>query len=211
MSPVSACCTARTVVAAMLVPNIRNARATVSTVTKITSNTGANVSPTTARFSTPLATFRIARDSAPLAPVASSNRPTTRRRTLFAASVVAWLTVTGTLAKSLATRLATFSSARATFSAVSWPSSPSLRSSPRPTPRPSAMACASAGVCSRMLFSSSPRRVPLARPWLNCVSAASAACALAPESAMAWLTVVMTPTVRCEPIPTASRLGAIWL
>ena len=45
-----------------------------------------------------------------------------------------------------------------------------------------------------MELSSSPRSAPEASAWPNCTSEACEASADAPESAMAWLIVVMTPT-----------------
>ena len=74
-------------------------------------------------------------------------------------------------------------------SIVSLPSFAILRSSPVVTPKPVAIALANAGVCSITELNSSPRRIPLPNACPNCVNAASAAPALAPDTATAFDTV----------------------
>ena len=82
------------------------------------------------------------------------------------------------------------SNAGTSTSIVSLPSFAILRSSPVVvTPKPVAIAFANAGVCSITELNSSPRRIPLPRACPNCVNAASAAPALAPDTATALDTV----------------------
>ena len=68
---------------------------------------------------------------------------------------------------------------------MSFPCSPNARSCPIDTPKPSASARASLGVCSMTELSSSPRRVPLANPCPNCINAAFMLSALPPLIAIA--------------------------
>ncbi len=126
------------------------------------------------------ATAPITLASVEVLPEAWSVAPTNSRNSFFS-PVNAWPTVCGILAKSASICGATLRSASATTSAVSLPSSASLRSAPSGTPMPSAMACARPGVCSITELNSSPRRAPAPRPWPSCSSAAEAAWADAPE------------------------------
>ena len=73
-----------------------------------------------------------------------------------------------------------------TTSAVTFPSLASSRISPVVTPIYSAMVWAIMGVCSSTELSSSPRRVPEARPWVSCTSAAWADAPEAPEIAICF-------------------------
>ncbi|MNO92417.1 hypothetical protein D3C76_839920 [compost metagenome] len=107
-------------------------------------------------------------------------------------AVTAWLTVRVMAELSSSTLSFWFCKARTTASEVSLPSAPMVRSWPMVTPRPRAMAWASAGVCSMIEFSSSPRSVPEASAWPNWTIDASAACALAPLSATVLATVSVT-------------------
>ena len=93
------------------------------------------------------------------------------------------------LLKSESTDDLTFCRAAITLGICSSPFFPISFNAPTLTPRPSAIACASPGVCSITELSSAPRNSPLAIACPNCINAASAEAELAPDIATAFETV----------------------
>ncbi len=88
------------------------------------------------------------------------------------------------------------------------PSAATERSCPIVMPIPCAIALASPGVCSMTELSSSPRKVPDAKAWLNWTKAASALAALAPLIATALETVSVRRAVSCMFKPRVLALFA---
>ena len=114
--------------------------------------------------------------------------------------VNAWLTVAGNWAYSAASLSFWPINALTTTSAVSRPSSASLRSRPIGTFSPSAKACARRGLFSTTELNSSPRSTPDARAWPNCSRDDCASAAEAPEmrSACEMLSVRVSASF-CSP------------
>ena len=120
-----------------------------------------------------------------MSPELESRSPKARWKAFFK-RVSAPDTVSGRLAYSSARRVRSFSKASSTAAEVILPSCAKARSEPSGTLIPSAMACASRGVCSMTELNSSPRNCPEAKACPSCINAPAAASLEAPESDTAW-------------------------
>ena len=123
----------------------------------------------------------------------------------------------------ICSNLALISSAMAnialfTTPAVMAPSEASSRISPVFTPMYLAMLWAIMGVCSSTEFSSSPRRVPEARPWVSCSMAAWASWVVVPDraiclfscSAKAMISRLLEKASPAKVPSFATRLAVCW-
>ena len=123
-----------------------------------------------------------------LAPVPSSKVPTANKIE-FETVCIAWPIVAPTFSNSLSIAMPWLSKALIIVSAVIFPSPANSLIFPKGTFIPSAIALASLGVFSKTELSSSPLKVPLAKPWPNWTNAVFTLSTLPPPKSPALLIV----------------------